>query len=324
MQLHHPALLFFHDEANRNKTLNLKRNLLFHLTKSSDFCTFKYRFTPNLWANALKSSIKFDFLVKNLTYSKTNSSYIMMIRYFFLTALFLAFSLTTTAQTPLQPIEPFMEPLPIHPHLESASPRGTEKVSVVEVPPTEASPVTKSEIRQVAPTKKTENPVYGKPYWQEGYNWLADVASQLNRTEVPYADFERYQKAGEDEVMIAADLFFDHDTYGETVIEDNDAAIPTFLPFPDDHILNERMRAIENRVSLTANDEVKRFIYYYGVKAHGFTRELRNRSNIYFPLFEKKLREHGMPEEIKHLAVIESALRPKIRSHAGAVGLSNH
>jgi len=46
-----------------------------------------------------------------------------------------------------------------------------------------------------------------------------------------------------------------------------------------------------------------------------------SRSATYFPMFEQILREEGVPDELKYLAMIESALLPKARSHASAVGL---
>lgn len=44
-------------------------------------------------------------------------------------------------------------------------------------------------------------------------------------------------------------------------------------------------------------------------------------SAYYFPLFEKKLDQYGMPQELKYLAVVESALNPRAGSWAGASGL---
>jgi membrane-bound lytic murein transglycosylase D len=38
-------------------------------------------------------------------------------------------------------------------------------------------------------------------------------------------------------------------------------------------------------------------------------------------MFEEKLAEHNMPIELKYLAVIESGLRPQVKSRAGALGL---
>lgn len=45
------------------------------------------------------------------------------------------------------------------------------------------------------------------------------------------------------------------------------------------------------------------------------------RTGRYFPHIEKKLAEEGMPDDLKYLAVVESALIPHIRSSKGAAGL---
>lgn len=42
---------------------------------------------------------------------------------------------------------------------------------------------------------------------------------------------------------------------------------------------------------------------------------------MYFPLFERMLREEGMPESLKYLAITESALNPRAISRVGAGGL---
>jgi len=45
------------------------------------------------------------------------------------------------------------------------------------------------------------------------------------------------------------------------------------------------------------------------------------RSNRYLPYIEKMLRENGLPEDLKYLPVVESALLSHVRSRKGAVGL---
>ncbi len=52
-----------------------------------------------------------------------------------------------------------------------------------------------------------------------------------------------------------------------------------------------------------------------------FAKIILGRSKLYFELYEEKLTEYGIPKELKYLSVIESALQPKIKSHAGACGL---
>ena len=41
----------------------------------------------------------------------------------------------------------------------------------------------------------------------------------------------------------------------------------------------------------------------------------------YFPLFEAKLSQYGLPKELKYLAIVESNLNPRAKSHVGASGL---
>ena len=44
-------------------------------------------------------------------------------------------------------------------------------------------------------------------------------------------------------------------------------------------------------------------------------------SHYYFPMFEQELDSYDVPLEMKYLAIVESALKPKARSRVGATGL---
>jgi hypothetical protein len=44
------------------------------------------------------------------------------------------------------------------------------------------------------------------------------------------------------------------------------------------------------------------------------------RSNRYLPLIEKMLSENGLPDDLKYVAIVESALRPHVGSPKGAIG----
>lgn len=50
-------------------------------------------------------------------------------------------------------------------------------------------------------------------------------------------------------------------------------------------------------------------------------RTVRTRADLYFPMIERILQEEGLPDEIKYLAVVESALNPRAQSWAAAAGL---
>jgi membrane-bound lytic murein transglycosylase D len=48
---------------------------------------------------------------------------------------------------------------------------------------------------------------------------------------------------------------------------------------------------------------------------------VRRRTRHYFPMIERTLGRRGLPDDLKYVAVIESALNPEAESHAGAAGL---
>ncbi len=52
-----------------------------------------------------------------------------------------------------------------------------------------------------------------------------------------------------------------------------------------------------------------------------FTRICLGRSTIYFDMYEEYFNKYDIPKNLKYLSVIESALSPRIKSRAGALGL---
>lgn len=69
-----------------------------------------------------------------------------------------------------------------------------------------------------------------------------------------------------------------------------------------------------NNVSLST-------IKFFAQNRRNFARVVLGRSRLYFDLYEEKLAEYGLPLELKYLSVIESGLRPQVKSRAGALGL---
>ena len=54
------------------------------------------------------------------------------------------------------------------------------------------------------------------------------------------------------------------------------------------------------------------------------TETLLSRSHYYFPMFEAVLDKHNLPLELKYLAVVESALKPRAKSRVGATCIMCH
>lgn len=62
-------------------------------------------------------------------------------------------------------------------------------------------------------------------------------------------------------------------------------------------------------------------IRFFNQKRRHFIKIAMGRSALFFNMYEEALDRHQMPLVLKYLSVIESGLRPQIRSRAGAVGL---
>jgi membrane-bound lytic murein transglycosylase D len=86
-------------------------------------------------------------------------------------------------------------------------------------------------------------------------------------------------------------------------------------------LISDRLSCIEESIPLIYNDRSHAFINYFTVKDREYTRMMMRRKNLYFPIFEKHLAKFGLPDELKYLSIIESALNPRATSRVSAVGL---
>ncbi|MDT3404496.1 lytic transglycosylase domain-containing protein [Mucilaginibacter terrae] len=89
----------------------------------------------------------------------------------------------------------------------------------------------------------------------------------------------------------------------------------------DNSTLGTRLSAIERDVQLDYNEFVQAYINTYTAPGR---REDMGRimglSKYYFPIYEKAFKDAGIPEEIKYLSIVESALNPNAVSRVGATG----
>lgn len=95
--------------------------------------------------------------------------------------------------------------------------------------------------------------------------------------------------------------------------------VPTFAP----ELVAARMQVLDKNTpfDLVYNSTVQGFIDLYAVRRRDISAKVLGASQMYFPMFEEKLAKHGIPLEMKYLAIVESALNPTIISSAGAGGL---
>lgn len=88
-----------------------------------------------------------------------------------------------------------------------------------------------------------------------------------------------------------------------------------------DAVLRDRMSKLNSCVDVRMTGVVKGYIKTYAQIQTEKTRNMLGKRLTYFPLFEEKLKEQGLPTDLKYLSVVESALNAKAVSKVGATGL---
>jgi membrane-bound lytic murein transglycosylase D len=104
-----------------------------------------------------------------------------------------------------------------------------------------------------------------------------------------------------------------------TALNYSPGQIPTF----SDSVICARLAKMNELTpfQLDCNSATLSTIKFFAAQRRGFIRVALGRSALYFDLFEEKLTEYGLPLELRFLSVIESGLRPQVKSRAGALGL---
>lgn len=133
-------------------------------------------------------------------------------------------------------------------------------------------------------------------------------ASAVNAQQVETEEEEL--EAAEDTATVVSAL----DIVPEILEEQMDSPVSSFL-------LKDRLKYLQNEIPLRYNEYSHQYVDFFVNQRPAFTRRMLETKDLYFPIFERALSEHNLPEELKYLPLIESGLDPRIISRAGAGGL---
>jgi membrane-bound lytic murein transglycosylase D len=133
---------------------------------------------------------------------------------------------------------------------------------------------------------------------------------------------QQLQLVADDEALFLVDMARQQ-RYEEqffTKEQDNHEYVDSVL---DPKTIEDRIVELNKQTpfELTYNPYVHAFINLYVVKKRDVTERIMGLAPYYFPMFEEALLAEGVPLELKYLAIVESALNPKAKSRAGALGL---
>ncbi len=88
-----------------------------------------------------------------------------------------------------------------------------------------------------------------------------------------------------------------------------------------DSIIIERLNKIPTSIQMSFNSDVRKWLDLYLKSGEYVMPTLLGLSQYYYPIFDEIFDANGIPLELKHLAVVESALNPQAVSPAGATGI---
>lgn len=98
---------------------------------------------------------------------------------------------------------------------------------------------------------------------------------------------------------------------------------PNTIPQVSDDVYCQRLEKINEMTPfhLDCNAISLSTIRFFASNRRSFAKVVLGRSALYFEMYEAALAKYDLPIELKYLSVIESGLRPQVKSPAGALGL---
>ncbi|MBO5634525.1 MAG: LysM peptidoglycan-binding domain-containing protein [Bacteroidales bacterium] len=88
-----------------------------------------------------------------------------------------------------------------------------------------------------------------------------------------------------------------------------------------DEVLKERLENLNSFITLPYNETVRNYMVLYSEKMPTKMSNILGLCQYYMPIFEETFSKHNLPDELKYVAIIESALNPIAVSRAGAKGM---
>ena len=88
-----------------------------------------------------------------------------------------------------------------------------------------------------------------------------------------------------------------------------------------DEILQSRLESMNSFITLPYNETVRNYMVLYSEKMPTKMSNIMSLCQYYMPIFEETFSKYDLPDELKYVAIIESALNPVAVSRAGAKGM---
>lgn len=105
------------------------------------------------------------------------------------------------------------------------------------------------------------------------------------------------------------------------IMQGGDCNMSDVNPLYPDSVYIDRLSRIPSIMEMPYNEIIRKFIDQYATRLRKNVSYMLGTANFYMPIFEEALDVYDIPQELKYLPIIESALNPSAVSRAGASGL---
>ena len=99
------------------------------------------------------------------------------------------------------------------------------------------------------------------------------------------------------------------------------ALVSAISKSPSNAEIIKRIENLNTIINLQITDEVTKQIANYVENYRRDSEAILGRSSLYFPMIESQIREKNLPDELKYITIVESALIPGAVSRQGASGI---
>ena len=149
-------------------------------------------------------------------------------------------------------------------------------------------------------------------------NEMLAVYEENDYKGAPGLSAEEYTAEVSDSLL---NIWYTHKVASDDEMEVYDMDSIKFESNVPDEVYIERIKKMNSFISLPYNEIVKNYIILYSEKMPTKMSHILGLCQYYMPIFEEVFNRYDIPQELKAMAVIESALNPTAVSRAGAKGM---
>lgn len=155
---------------------------------------------------------------------------------------------------------------------------------------------------------------------------LVLVSSQLmfgrqDNDSITINDVQQLQNSFEDNLDSMLNLWYVKNSNTVEDLVNDTIKNSTEIAYIPDSVYAERLARIPTTVKLTYNQVVRKYIEMYTQQKKDRVQVMLGLAEYYFPIFDDIFDYYGVPNELKCMSIIESALNPRARSRTRAIGV---